>query len=83
MYHKLQILVCGLRVYRLHRVIEQFPQAFLICAYHIEILHGSLLGACPVNTKLGKEIWQLVRRICGTINTTQSNELHLTQSIIA
>lgn len=83
MYHKLQVLVCGLRVYRLHRVIEAFPQAFLICAYHIEILQGSLLGACPTNTKLGKEVWNLVAKICGPNKTVSSRSLHLTQSIIA
>ena len=75
--------MCGLRVYRLHRVIESFPQAFLICAYHIEILQGSLLGACPTNTQLGKKVWQLVDRICGSNKAVPARHLHLTQSIIA
>lgn len=82
-FRKLQLLVCYLRVHRLHRIIARFPQAFLITQYHIEQLHGAALGTCPTVSKISDEVWALANRACCRSPRSGFNELQLTQSAIA
>ncbi|KAE9407545.1 hypothetical protein BT96DRAFT_986538 [Gymnopus androsaceus JB14] len=58
---KLRYLTIYLRVTNRRRVLEQIREVIVVTATELSF-GGGLIGACPLNTLIGKEVWNLLRR---------------------
>lgn len=44
------------------RLLDQYKSEFVHCAYHVAVLGGGSTGATAARTRLGKDVWNHIRR---------------------
>ncbi|KAJ3985811.1 hypothetical protein F5890DRAFT_1094494 [Lentinula detonsa] len=54
-------------------VLERIRQVLMVIATELS-LGGGLIGACPVSTSLGKQVWNDLRRKLGTTSYTSNTD---------